>query len=113
MRIAETSIDGEIVAVDSNGCPSFHALQNRASVGPEWQVVYYAFDLLNFEGEDWSKKPLHERREKLREILQRSDVRYNADLSGSPEAIIRTIESAGLEGIVAKKRDSLYRPVPG
>jgi bifunctional non-homologous end joining protein LigD len=36
-------------------------------------------------------------------------VRYNANLSGSPEAILRTIESARLEGIIAKKRDSLYR----
>jgi bifunctional non-homologous end joining protein LigD len=71
--------------------------------------VYYAFDLLNFEGEDWTKRPLHERKEKLREILEGSDVRYNANLSGSPEAILRTIESAGLEGIVAKKRDSFYR----
>ncbi|MFL6499394.1 MAG: non-homologous end-joining DNA ligase [Candidatus Udaeobacter sp.] len=103
------TIDGEIVAIDSKGCPSFQALQNRASLGKEWQVVYYAFDLLNFEGEDWTKKPLHERKEKLRAILEGSDVRYNANLSGSPEAILRTIESAGLEGIVAKKRDSFYR----
>ena len=103
------TIDGEIVAVDSKGCPSFQALQNRASLGNDWQVVYYAFDLLNLEGEDWTKKPLHERKEKLREILEDSDVRYNANLSGSPEAILRTIESARLEGIIAKKRDSLYR----
>jgi len=103
------SIDGEIVAVDSNGCPSFQALQNRASLRRDWQIVYYAFDLLNFEGEDWTKKPLAERKEKLRKILQGSDVRYNANLSGSPKEILRTIESARLEGIIAKKRNSLYR----
>jgi bifunctional non-homologous end joining protein LigD len=103
------TIDGEIVAIDSKGCPSFQALQNRASLGKEWQVVYYAFDLLNFEGEDWTNKPLHERKEKLRAILEGSHVRYNANLSGSPEAILQTIQSAGLEGIVAKKRDSFYR----
>jgi bifunctional non-homologous end joining protein LigD len=57
------SIDGEIVAVDSKGCPSFQALQNRASLGNDWQIVYYAFDLLNLEGEDWTQKPLHERKE--------------------------------------------------
>lgn len=102
-------IDGEIVAVDSNGCPSFQALQNRASLGRNWQIVYYAFDLLNLEGEDWTKKPLEPRKGKLREILEDSDVRYNADLSGSSEAIIHTIKSAGLEGVIAKKRDSLYR----
>jgi bifunctional non-homologous end joining protein LigD len=109
IRAATATIDGEIVAVDSNGCPSFQALQNRASLGKDWQVVYYAFDLLNFEGDDWTKKPLQERKEKLRQILEGSDVRYNANLSGSTEAIVRTIESAGLEGIVAKKRDSFYR----
>jgi bifunctional non-homologous end joining protein LigD len=102
-------IDGEIVAVDSHGCPSFQALQNRASLGRDWQIVYYAFDLLNFEGKDWTEKPLHERKEKLREILHDSGVRYNANLAGSPEEITRTIKGAGLEGVIAKKCDSLYR----
>jgi bifunctional non-homologous end joining protein LigD len=109
IRADTALIDGEIVAVDSNGCPSFQALQNRASLGRNWQIVYYAFGLLNLEGEDWTKKPLHERKEKLREILEKSDVRYNANLSGSPEEIIRIIKAAGLEGVIAKKRDSLYR----
>jgi len=109
IRASTASIDGEIVAVDSNGCPSFQALQNRASLGNDWQIVYYAFDLLNLEGEDWTKRPLHKRKEKLREILEASGVRYNANLSGSPADITRTIETAGLEGVIAKKSDSLYR----
>jgi len=45
----------------------------------------------------------------VRTTPEGSAVRYNANLSGSPEAILRTIKSAGLEGIVAKKRDSFYR----
>jgi bifunctional non-homologous end joining protein LigD len=102
-------IDGEIVAVDTRGCPSFQALQNRASTGREWQIVYYAFDLLSLEGEDWKKKPLHQRKAKLRELLQGSDVRYNAELSGTPEAIVKTVKKARLEGVIAKDRDSLYR----
>src|SRR5207248_3788518 len=76
----------------------------------DWRIVYYAFDLLNLEGEDWTQKPLHQRKEKLCEVLQDSQLRYNANLSGSPAAIMRTIKSAGLEGVVAKKRDSIYRP---
>jgi bifunctional non-homologous end joining protein LigD len=52
---------------------------------------------------------LHQRKEKLHEIVGASDVRYNANLSGSVEEIIRTIKAAGLEGVIAKKRDSLYR----
>ena len=84
-------------------------MQNRASTGRDWQIVYYTFDLLNLEGEDWAKKPLEVRKQKLREITEGSDVRYNANLSGSPEAIIRTIKTAGLEGVIAKKSDSVYR----
>jgi bifunctional non-homologous end joining protein LigD len=42
---AETAaIDGEVVAVDSKGRPSFQALQNRATTGREWQILYYAFE---------------------------------------------------------------------
>ena len=102
-------IDGEVVSVDANGCPSFHALQNRATSGREWQILYYAFDLLNLDGNDWTKKPLYERKKKLREILIGSDVRFNADLNGNAETIIRTIQEAGIEGVIAKQRDSVYR----
>ncbi len=56
IRATTATTDGEIVAVDSKGCPSFQALQNRASLGKDWQVVYYAFDLLNFEGERLDQK---------------------------------------------------------
>jgi bifunctional non-homologous end joining protein LigD len=102
-------IDGEVVAVDSKGCPSFQALQNRATSGRGWQILYYAFDLLNLDGNDWTKRPLHQRKTKLREMLAGSDVRFNGDLYGKPQAIIRTIKEAGLEGIIAKRRDSVYR----
>src|SRR5439155_13505599 len=101
---AETAfIDGEVVAVDSKGCPSFQALQNRATSGRQWQILYYAFDLLNLDGYDLTVKPLHERKTKLREILAGSDVRFNGDLVGEPKTIITTIQEAGLEGIVAKQ----------
>lgn len=109
VRADSVLIDGEVVAIDSQGCPSFQALQNRASTGGKWQIVYYAFDLLSLDGKSWTMKPLHERKTKLREVLEGSDVRYNAELSGSPAAIARTVEEAGLEGVIAKKRDSLYR----
>ena len=52
---------------------------------------------------------MRERKEKLCEILEGSDVRYNANLSGSPEDIIEMIKAAGLEGVIAKKCDSQYR----
>jgi bifunctional non-homologous end joining protein LigD len=55
---------------------------------------------------------LHERKAKLKELIAKTaspTLRYSAELSGTPAAIIRTVAGAGLEGVVAKKRDSLYR----
>ena len=102
-------IDGEIVAINHQGCPSFQALQNRASTGRDWQVVYYAFDLLELEGADLKDKPLQIRKEKLHELLAGSTVRFNADLAGTVKDIVASVKAAGLEGIVAKKRNSHYR----
>lgn len=102
-------LDGEIVAVNEKGQPSFQALRNRKSLGREWHVVYYAFDLLQLEGEDLKRLPLDERREKLKSILDRSGVRFSAGLPGSPDQIIEVVKSAGLEGVIAKRRDSIYR----
>ena len=105
-------VDGEIVAVDAKGRPSFQVLQNRRKLGSGWSVVYYAFDLLNLEGEDLQRLPLHERKAKLKRLIAATDsatLRYSAELAGTRAAVIRTVAAAGLEGVVAKKRDSLYR----
>jgi len=103
-------LDGEVVAVNAQGQPSFQMLQNRASLGRDWQIVYYAFDLLNLNGEDLRRRPLHERKEKLKGLLGDSGVRFSAKLDGTAEAVVESIRRAGLEGVVAKKRDSIYQP---
>ena len=104
-------LDGEIVAVNAEGCPSFQVLQNRKKLGRGWSIVYYAFDLLNRDGEDLRRRPLQERKARLRDLLKNpaATVRYNADLAGTAEAVLRSVKEAGLEGIVAKRRDSPYR----
>ncbi|HEX8076548.1 MAG TPA: non-homologous end-joining DNA ligase, partial [Chthoniobacterales bacterium] len=67
---AETAIvDGEIVAVDAQGRPSFQVLQNRKTLGRGWSVVYYAFDLLQVEGEDLQAQPLHARKALLKALI--------------------------------------------
>jgi bifunctional non-homologous end joining protein LigD len=109
LSIDTAVIDGEIVAIDTKGCPSFQALQNRASTGRHWQILYYAFDLLNLDGEDWKNRPLHERKAKLRDLVSGSEVRYNAELPGTTDVIVHRVKETGLEGVVAKKRESLYR----
>jgi ATP-dependent DNA ligase len=60
----ETILDGEIVALDDSGRPSFHALQNYSS--SKVPIYFYAFDLLMFVGRDLRSEPLHKRRELLR-----------------------------------------------
>lgn len=110
---AETAIvDGEIVAVDAQGRPSFQVLQNRKKLGRGWSIVYYAFDLLNLEGENLQGLPLDARKAKLKALIAATAspvVRYSAELSGAPAAVIRAVAKTGLEGVVAKRRDSIYR----
>ena len=108
LDVGTAVIDGEIVAVNAAGKPSFQALQNRASAGREWLIVYYAFDLLSVDGDDLTRLPLSDRKARLAQLLQGSDVRYSAELPGDPEAVVRLVESAGLEGVIAKRRSSVY-----
>jgi bifunctional non-homologous end joining protein LigD len=63
------TIDGEIVALDEQGRPSFQLLQNSGSSRPP--IFFYAFDLLNLEGEDHLDSPIERRRELLNELLGR------------------------------------------
>ena len=102
-------MDGEIVAIDPRGRPSFQMLQNRGSLGRGWAIVYYAFDLLEVDNVDFKSRPLAQRKAKLRAIVEATAVRYNGELSGSLPAILHTVKDAGLEGIVAKDRQSHYR----
>jgi bifunctional non-homologous end joining protein LigD len=113
-RLAAQSavVDGEIVAVDAEGRPSFQVLQNRKKLGRGWDIVYYAFDLVNLDGHDLQRLPLHDRKAKLKKLIAATNspvVRYSAELSGTQAAVIRAVAKTGLEGVVAKKRDSVYR----
>ncbi|MEO7598524.1 MAG: non-homologous end-joining DNA ligase, partial [Opitutus sp.] len=100
-------IDGEIVAIDQHGKPSFQCLQNRKS--DRGTIVYYAFDLLFLDGEDWRQRPLDERKFKLAEILDDSDVKLSASVEGPASRMVTAVQQLGLEGVVAKRRDSVYQ----
>jgi bifunctional non-homologous end joining protein LigD len=108
---AETAVlDGEVVAVNAQGKPSFQMLQNRATAGRAWQIVYYAFDLLHLDGRELRNEPLESRKTELKRVIENSGVLYSAELDGAPEAIVESIKAAGLEGVIAKRRDSIYQP---
>ena len=105
---AETAVvDGEVVAVDRDGRPSFQALQHRAA-HPGYVVVFYAFDLLHLDGEDFARRPLDERRARLPDVLKDTGVRLSQELPGSAAQVTEAVRHLGLEGVIAKRRDSRY-----
>src|SRR5688572_2912061 len=71
LKADQAVVDGEIVALDSQGSPSFQALQHRGS-HPGHQIVFYAFDLLHLDGKDLTAEPLRKRRVRLARILDGS-----------------------------------------
>jgi bifunctional non-homologous end joining protein LigD len=102
------AIDGELVAVDDEGQSRFELLQNTGTGDPT--LVYYAFDLLSLEGEDLTRKPLRQRKERLAEIVGDDRIlRYSDHVEGEGEEVIARACSMRLEGIISKKADASYR----
>jgi bifunctional non-homologous end joining protein LigD len=106
VKVKSAVIDGEIVAFDEAGRPSFQHLHHR-SARPS-AIRYFAFDLLHLNGKDLHIEPLSARRAALEKILTGSDVVFSAELPGSPKDVIEAVAQVGLEGVVAKRRDSRY-----
>jgi ATP-dependent DNA ligase len=107
----ETVVDGEVVALDGSGLPSFNILQNHTSSGTP--IIYYVFDLLTLAGRNVMAEPLSVRRELLRDhILPKlgEPVRHCSELNASLADVIASVKAAGLEGLVAKRLDSPYEP---
>jgi bifunctional non-homologous end joining protein LigD len=102
-------VDGEIVALDAQGSPSFQALQHRGS-HPGHQIVFYAFDLLHLDGKDLTAEPLLKRRARLARVLEGSEFLPSQALPGTVAAIVEAVRGLGLEGVIAKRKDSLYEP---
>lgn len=107
----ETVIDGEIVALDELGKPSFNTLQNYGSAGAP--LHFYAFDVLVFAGRDLMSEPLTERRQILeKRILPKlsEPIRCSPQLKASLADLVHSVKQQGLEGLVAKRTDSRYEP---
>ena len=110
-------IDGEIVAFEGNRT-SFEKLQGRIGIkDPEAArrsgipVFYYVFDLIHVDGYDITRVGLNVRKGLLRKALDfRGPVRFEAHRNTEGEAYYREACAAGLEGVIAKRRDSEYSP---
>jgi DNA ligase D-like protein (predicted ligase) len=107
----DTVVDGELVAFDESGRPSFNALQNYGSAPAV--VVYYVFDVMVLSGRDVTREPLEQRRKLLEQkILPKlaEPVRYASPLDAGLAVLVESVKAQGLEGLVAKRRDSRYEP---
>ena len=101
--------DGEIIMVNEKGLPDFEGLQLWRSEA-DGDLIYYVLDLLWFEGYDLMEVPLSERRELLMKLLSTEGmIRYSETFDNSQE-LLRLTEQMGLEGIIAKNINSLYKP---
>jgi|SRR5665213_473154 len=109
----DTVIDGEVVALDADGKPSFNMLQNFGSAGAP--LHFFVFDLLVLNGKDVTAESLVTRRELLekRALPKLAEpVRYSPELKASLKDLIQPVKAQGLEGLVAKRRDSKYESGP-
>ncbi|HEU4759910.1 MAG TPA: non-homologous end-joining DNA ligase [Dehalococcoidia bacterium] len=113
-------LDGEIVALDGEGRPQIALLQERLlaedaegerRAAGRWPAVYQAFDLLYCDGRSLLNHPLWRRKKLLREVVKPEAVLRVPDyVTAEGMAFFAAVQEHELEGVIAKERDSLYRP---
>ncbi|MGB9116237.1 DNA ligase D [Bradyrhizobium sp.] len=113
--LPDVLIDGEIVALDHSGAPDFSTLQAAISDGKTGNLIFFAFDLLFADGMDLRRLPLHERKARLKELLEArpkakaKSIRYVEHFEGDGDAVLESARQLSLEGIVSKKLSAPYR----
>jgi len=103
-------IDGEIVVLDKKGMPDFSALQSWRSEA-DGTLVFIAFDILWLNGVNLMNLPLTERRKVLKETIPgKGSIRFSDSFEVEGADFFKLINKMGLEGIMAKNPDSVYKP---
>jgi bifunctional non-homologous end joining protein LigD len=118
LRAKTAVVDGEVVAVDEQGRPSFSLMQQRTGIRhgrfqapgrKDVPVLYYAFDLIYHDGYDLHRVDLEQRKALLKTLIIPGDnVHYSDHQVGQGTALFHVAAKTGLEGIVAKRRLSCY-----
>jgi len=102
-------LDGELVAIDDHGRPNFNLLQNFRT--GERYIQYYVFDLLCLNNRDTTKLKLVERRELLKTLsFKDRRIKIIDYIEAEPAELLRAVREQRLEGVVGKRKDSLYEP---
>jgi bifunctional non-homologous end joining protein LigD len=110
LKLRSSVLDGEVLAVDENGIPRFQLLQ-RFQKQPTAQTLYYVFDLLWHNGKDLTGKPILERRAVLERVLKPAPgIQLGSYVEAEGKALFQLTKDKGMEGIIAKRKDSIYRP---
>jgi bifunctional non-homologous end joining protein LigD len=111
-RLPNGIIDGEIVALDHDGHPSFAALQATLSDGKTDDLTFFAFDLLFDKDSDLRRLPLSERKAQLKSLLKNnvgnSLIRYVEHFETGGDAVLKSACRLSLEGIISKRADARY-----
>ncbi len=104
-------LDGEVVALNSDGTTSFQALQNVFQAGRTGELVYYAFDILHLNGYGLTAVSLELRREILKLAIAGCDpsIRFSDAIQGSGKEVMEQACRLHLEGIICKRRGSAYK----
>ena len=117
LNLRSAWLDGEIVVIGAHGGADFQALQNAFDMARTDPIQYFVFDLLQVDGEDLRERPLQQRRERLRALIEQGDaagahphVRYSEDFEVAPEHLLHTACAMRMEGVIGKRRDAPYRP---
>jgi bifunctional non-homologous end joining protein LigD len=123
LPISKCVIDGEVVALDEKGRSSFQLLQAPEMLatgrvrptggeGKKSPIYFYVFDLLQLNGRSLISLPLEQRKNLLREVSGDAGdpIRFSGEIGGDATALLKEIKRRGLEGIVGKRRNSVYEP---
>jgi bifunctional non-homologous end joining protein LigD len=109
LQVRSFLLDGEAVACDRDGMPSFDRLRYRRADG---SVFLYAFDLIEVNGQDLRREPLEVRKRELGKLLRwtaRTGLQFNEHIAEPGDVVFRHACKLGLEGIVSKRLGSRYR----
>ena len=104
-------LDGEIVVMNPKSLPDFGALQNAFNSARTANIVYFVFDLPFYQGSDLRHVSLMHRRKILQEILMskpQTEIRFSDAFLELPQDLLASAKRLGLEGIVGKRKDSIY-----
>ncbi len=112
LKARQALLDGELVALDAEGRSSFQLLQAFEQGAERPPLYYYAFDLLELDGQSLLSCPLEERKARLKKILPRpgGPVRYSPLLGSDAGALLKLTQRLRLEGLIGKRAGSVYEP---